>query len=665
MVLAYANVMAQDSTIVEIFNAKSIQHGYVYQEDVDMEDNGRVISKTLELPSFDSSVEILAYLEITSLGDPWDRAGTVTLSNDNGADIELLKFMTAYNVPTAHVEDVSRLAPLLSGEVTIKAFIDTWQLPGFEITFKLVYKQKSDAINADWIAGAFFSPGVKRTDVSNNLTTVDVRIPSGISNVNLAYFTSGHCTDGRGADEFVPKYNVIYIDGEEVHRYQPWRNDCANFPSYGSYTLSRSGWCPGDIVHPLMLDVTDYLQPGDHQIRYVVEDARGVDESGNYGYWRISSYLAGWLSNTPPEATKISLSQPLSKVVSIGEELTLRLSVEDENNNLVVTAPQQIRVISENNNILLSENNIDFTNEITLEVKNGSALVWVKGDGIGEGIIKASDINGNLSDSDPVEITLISNYALNSFVTAEDFCSDSEAPNFAVDGSLTTMWCSDQNPPTWLKISCDEMKEINCFRIYHAGAAGNPPHMNTADYSIEVYDHQTSQWDVVVELFDNYDTAEGNITYHYLDEAVYTDSIRLNIITPGYGDDITRIYEFQIFNIEQDIFNQITSVEKDSYILLGSFELYQNYPNPFNGSTNIRFSLQEHSGVDVTVYNVLGEVVNNLFSGNVPRGDHIIKWNGKNMTGNNVAGGIYLYQISVRSSMGEVYSLTKKMIFLP
>ena len=121
----------------------------------------------------------------------------------------------------------------------------------------------------------------------------------------MNYLVSGHCTDGRGADEFEQKDNVIYIDGHVVYRFRPWRDDCRQFREVNPYCrrwsngwwssdFSRSGWCPGDFVAPVELDLTDHLTPGRHTIRFVIENMRPVDEDGNYGYWRVSSHLVGW-----------------------------------------------------------------------------------------------------------------------------------------------------------------------------------------------------------------------------------------------------------------------------------------------------------------------------------------------------------------------------------
>src|SRR5262249_19804639 len=68
--------------------------------------------------------------------DPWDRFGTLGVvthvAEDGGGDdvIEVARFITPYHVGAAWDLDVTDLRPLLSGDVTMRAFIDTWVGPG-------------------------------------------------------------------------------------------------------------------------------------------------------------------------------------------------------------------------------------------------------------------------------------------------------------------------------------------------------------------------------------------------------------------------------------------------------------------------------------------------------------------------------------------------------
>lgn len=285
-------------------------------------DNGREIGRVVLIPTFTRPVRITAHLTINPIPkddiivhDKWDRAGNIRLVKDGMADIEVVKFITSYGGTDSHTVDVSHLAFLLKGECQFRAFIDTWVNPAWTVDLKLEFEEIPDSLqdsvyvdyieNPDWVTGVLFQPGFNHESHSANGIEREVTIPVGMKRVVLNYFVSGHCTDGNGADEFVPKDNVIYVDGRPVYRFQPWRDDCREFRENNPYTrrwsdgswssdYSRSGWCPGDFVLPHQIDLTDYLTPGVHTIKFTIENIRPKDDKGNYGYWRVSGHLIGW-----------------------------------------------------------------------------------------------------------------------------------------------------------------------------------------------------------------------------------------------------------------------------------------------------------------------------------------------------------------------------------
>ena len=275
------------------------------------EDNGRVIVRKLVLPSADSTTQIMAHLIIAPIPkdeievyDRWDRAGDVRLAIPGKPELELIKFITAYGGRTEYSVDVTHLSPVLQGGVTLVAFIDTWVAPAWVMTFELEYSRDSLEQISKWVAPVMFEQSYTRDAQGDTGILVNVDIPVGQKRVILHYLVSGHCTDGTDADEFVKKDNVISVDGVVVFRYQPWRDDCRQFREINPYTrrwsdgywssdYSRSGWCPGDIVKPLELDLTDHLTPGSHTIRFVIENVRPKNEKGDHGYWRVSGAVVG------------------------------------------------------------------------------------------------------------------------------------------------------------------------------------------------------------------------------------------------------------------------------------------------------------------------------------------------------------------------------------
>ena len=90
-----------------------------------------------------------------------------------------------------------------------------------------------------------------------------------------------------------------------------------------------------------------------------------------------------------------------------------------------------------------------------------------------------------------------------------------------------------------------------------------------------------------------------------------------------------------------------------------SLYLHQNFPNPFNPVTTLNYDLPQDSFIKITIYDMLGNVVNNLVNTNQSSGYKSVKWDGANNQGKHASAGVYFYTIQA-----GVYRQTKKMILL-
>ncbi|MCP4290498.1 MAG: T9SS type A sorting domain-containing protein [bacterium] len=70
-----------------------------------------------------------------------------------------------------------------------------------------------------------------------------------------------------------------------------------------------------------------------------------------------------------------------------------------------------------------------------------------------------------------------------------------------------------------------------------------------------------------------------------------------------------------------------------------------NYPNPFNPSTRISFNLPKDTHLSVKVFNVRGELVNQLLNENRTTGPGFVLWDGKNSKGAQASSGVYFYEV--------------------
>lgn len=101
----------------------------------------------------------------------------------------------------------------------------------------------------------------------------------------------------------------------------------------------------------------------------------------------------------------------------------------------------------------------------------------------------------------------------------------------------------------------------------------------------------------------------------------------------------------------------ITSVEENQ--IPEKFALRQNYPNPFNPVTTLSFDLPEAVNVSLIVYDILGNIVKEIYTGDLDAGRYDFKWNATNSRGQNVSSGMYIYKLTAGN-----YSSYQKMILL-
>ena len=93
-------------------------------------------------------------------------------------------------------------------------------------------------------------------------------------------------------------------------------------------------------------------------------------------------------------------------------------------------------------------------------------------------------------------------------------------------------------------------------------------------------------------------------------------------------------------------------------------QLLANYPNPFNPETWIPYELATDTDVRITIYNTQGVVIRTLQFGHQSGGyyvgrDRAAYWDGRNALGEQVASGLYFYQLET-----DEMSLMRKMVIL-
>jgi hypothetical protein len=241
------------------------------------DDNQRQVDVDASFPSEGEYATITLHLALSCPSggcDPWDRFGSLGLVAAKGANgdpdtvIELMRFITPYHVGASWDLDVTDLRPLLSGDVTLRAFIDTWVGPGsqygdgwllsasFEMKGGLPAKIPV-AVLPVWTQRSVVY-GDPAKPIADSAPPQTITLPTATS-YSLRTFITGH---GQGnasnCAEFCQKDHTITA-GSTPHAQKIWRTDCATTAApgqQGTWKYSRAGWCPGADVVPWVIDVT-------------------------------------------------------------------------------------------------------------------------------------------------------------------------------------------------------------------------------------------------------------------------------------------------------------------------------------------------------------------------------------------------------------------------
>ncbi len=124
------------------------------------------------------------------------------------------------------------------------------------------------------------------------------------------------------------------------------------------------------------------------------------------------------------------------------------------------------------------------------------------------------------------------------------------------------------------------------------------------------------------------------------------------ITQPGHYDYICFFH--QTFGMVGEINAAPSGIKPAGTTIPETFALEQNFPNPFNPSTNIRFDIPKPSEVELSVYNLIGELQAVLYSGTLDAGIYTADWDASEFPS-----GVYLYILRTRE-----FSESKRMVLI-
>ncbi|GEM50320.1 peptide-N-glycosidase [Empedobacter brevis] len=323
--------------------------------------NGTVVVRKIKLPYIKEGSQLFLNVTQQSNGDAYDRTGSVFLipqhskitfmdalqkginqlpvyTGSNGKKyqgyfwtenysptIEFMRFFTPFGInkfnhiqlknqtwqtEAKYRQEITEFQHLLSNqEVLIGFFIGNYDQGGHIISANIsVHPSNSTTIPSKKVQPVFNTANVMEMAGQEypslfenpNGFTLEFSLKEDYNNAKLRFITTGHGGWENG-DEFVPKENSIFLDGQNVFNIIPWRQDCGSYRTYNpasgnfdnglsSSDYSRSNWCPGTITTPFFIHLGD-LKAGKHTIQ--VKIPQGRPEGNSFSYWNVSGVLLG------------------------------------------------------------------------------------------------------------------------------------------------------------------------------------------------------------------------------------------------------------------------------------------------------------------------------------------------------------------------------------
>ena len=230
-------------------------------------------------------IKMYIRLECPSGGcDPWDRFANILVKNSSTNQwYEMARHITPYGVGNSQLTrglevDVTDFKSLLSGNVELKIYAETWVASGWVISLEFDYLAGNPdykyyqitpvlQFNRNSLSGVPYGGENGNTQLDKEKFDLTKTISVG-SNIKSAHFRTiisgwGHATpadsDGRACAEWCFRTHKIKIDNVDKFSHYMGPIGCGNNPisnQGGNWAPDRAGWCPGMVV-PLRLDKFD------------------------------------------------------------------------------------------------------------------------------------------------------------------------------------------------------------------------------------------------------------------------------------------------------------------------------------------------------------------------------------------------------------------------
>ena len=245
-------------------------------------------SQNFDLHSDNSNIEAIKMyvrLDCPAGGcDPWDRFANILIKNSDANQwYEMARHITPYGVGNSQLPrglevDVTDFKSILTGNVELKIYAETWVSSGWVISLEFDYLSGTPdykyyqitpviQFNRNSLSGVPYGGENGNTQLDEVKFDLKKTITFG-SNIKSAHFRTiisgwGHATpadsDGRACAEWCFRTHKIKIDNSDKFSHYMGPIGCGSNPinnQGGNWAPDRAGWCPGMVV-PVRVDKFD------------------------------------------------------------------------------------------------------------------------------------------------------------------------------------------------------------------------------------------------------------------------------------------------------------------------------------------------------------------------------------------------------------------------
>ena len=213
--------------------------------------------------------------------DTYDRVGGIKVRNYRGEWVELFRYITPFGVECQDDVDVTDYTSLLQGLLEMEYYLETWNGSGSNPTVIFSFTEGTPEylytdIDEIWFGTYAFGDYANQQPVP----AVNYKFSNEAQAAKLKMTTTGHnwssgtnhCYNTGNAAEFYEATHHIFVNGESQYDQHLWRactpNPAGCQPQNGTWTYSRSGWCPGSIGMVWDFDLSEYLTAGEAELFY-------------------------------------------------------------------------------------------------------------------------------------------------------------------------------------------------------------------------------------------------------------------------------------------------------------------------------------------------------------------------------------------------------------